>query len=296
MKKLPRVQSDPGIIASACNLRHFSIVRRRLHAEVKQEERPATAMADLMDNLKGANGHWKQLRAREEWDHQMRLKEEYDRKMKIKEERQRKRHAEFLEKQKKIQEEELRRKLEEEERQRILEEEKLAKIRAQQEKEKQRKLREQKLWELKQPRTCEMCAGSGECPRCGGRGYFDAVYLSKAVQPEGLRGQFYGRTRRGCGECGGFKEDEDHGRDDKPPQLPSEPVSGNGLCANCKGTGKTKLSSAEIKRQMDEYDEAQNPRLRRLKTDSSDHHSNSALFVDTTTTAPAATPRETSKS
>lgn len=246
MKKLQRVQSSPAIIAAACNLRSFSMHRRWLSPEPENVGSAETNMLELLIDLKGGNGRWKQVRAKEQYAQEMKLKEECERKTRLQEARRRNQEALEAAKQKKLQEEEMRRNQERAERERQQKEAQLALLRAKQEEEEHNKACKEQLWHLKQARPCVVCKGSGKCTTCSGKGYFAATYLSTSVATGRKHDQFHGRTRRGCAECGGFKKDEDEGTVATPLTMCNNPITGSGMCSTCDGTGKTKLSQADI--------------------------------------------------
>lgn len=206
-------------------------------------------MSDLLIDLKGSNGHWRQDRAKENYIKEMKLQEENARRNKLREAR--KRHAEIIEaaRQQKLQDEERRRNLELAERERRQQEEQLALLRAKREQEEHNKACNEQLKQLKQPRPCGVCKGTGKCITCGGKGYFAATYISRVVNKESKHRQFHGRTRRGCYDCGGVKKDENEGNVTVPLTMATDcnnPITGTGLCSTCDGTGKTRLSHADI--------------------------------------------------
>lgn len=248
MQRMQRVQSSPAIIAAACNLRQFSMNRRWLE-EDKNPKDEETNMVELLIDLKGGNGHWKQCRAKEKYAQEMKLQDEKDRKNRLLEARRRNAEAKEAERQRKLHEEERRRNMEIQERERRQREEELAALRAKKEQEAHNKACREQLSELKKPRPCNVCKGSGKCTTCGGKGYFAAMYLSTSVACGRTHDQFHGRTRRGCAECGGFKKDEDEGNVPVPltaAVLCNNPITGSGLCSSCNGTGKTKLAQADV--------------------------------------------------
>lgn len=247
MKRMQRVQSSPAIIAAACNLRQFSMHRRYDVEEKKTPEE--TNMVELLIDLKGGNGHWKQCRAKEKYAQEMKAQEERNRKNRLLEARRRNAEAKEAERQRKLQEEERRRNMEIAERERRQREEELAAIRAKKEQEEHNRVCRAQLSELKKPRPCNICKGSGKCIACGGKGYFAAMYLSGSVATGRTHDSFHGKTRRGCAECGGCKKDEDEGNVHVPltaASLCNNPITGSGLCSPCNGTGKTKLARADI--------------------------------------------------
>lgn len=217
------------------NLRVFSLERRRLPPERSLKEPDPLSLKMLEGDLKGKNGKWKQRKAREEWDRQMKLKEEWEEQLRLQEEARRRRKASELEKLRRLQEAELQKKLEEQERERRLREERARQKAEQDERDRVRREEEERLWRLRQPRTCEKCNGGGDCPACGGKGYFLATYLSPTVTKKSPA--FYGRTKRGCEVCGGCKEERSRG----------EMTRGSGKCFECKGSGKIVPTPAEIK-------------------------------------------------
>lgn len=248
MKKMTRVQSSPAIIAAACNLRQFSMHRRLGAAETdcqKQVEGKVN-MAELLIDIKGGNGHWKQCRAKEQYVLEMKKTEEAERKARLQEARKRNHEALEAAKQKKLLEEEMRRNQARAERERLQREAELAILRAKQEEDAHNQRCREQLHLLKHPRPCGVCTGSGKCQKCGGTGFFEAVYLCSATATGRKHDQFHGRTRRGCSECGGYKKDEDEGNVATPMTTCLNPITGSGLCPTCDGTGKTKLSAADI--------------------------------------------------
>lgn len=182
----------------------------------------------LTIDLLGGNGHWRQRKAREEWERQLRLREEKEKERRLKEERLRIRRAEEAERQKKREEAERRRRMEEQERERRLKEEKERIRRQKEEEERLRKLEEERQWRLRQPRMCEVCSGSGKCTNCYGEGFFQVTYLTSNVGKE--TNAAYGRRPRGCEACSGCGDDAAWGEFD----------CGSGKCANCNGTGDIK--------------------------------------------------------
>lgn len=243
---MQRVQSSPAIIAAACNLRQFSLHRRFVSTEAENTSEPATNMVELLIDLKGGNGRWKQIRAKEQYALEMKLKEEAERKARLQEARKRNQQALEAAKQKKLQEEEMRRNQERAERERLQREAELAILKAKREEEEHSKRCHEQLVLLKQPRPCGVCKGSGKCTQCKGKGFFEAMYLSSSTGTGRKHDQFHGRTRRGCAECGGYKKDEDEGTVFTPLTQCNNPISGSGFCPTCDGSGKTKLSHADI--------------------------------------------------
>merc|ERR1719252_477447 len=82
------------LLAAACNLRQFSLDRRRISPEhLPEAEQPHKAHFELMADLNGCNGRWRKERATEEWERQQRLKEIYEEKMRKKEERAKRKRA-----------------------------------------------------------------------------------------------------------------------------------------------------------------------------------------------------------
>eukprot|EP00746_Dinoflagellata_sp_MGD_P156689 gnl/MRDRNA2_/MRDRNA2_85935_c0_seq2.p1 gnl/MRDRNA2_/MRDRNA2_85935_c0~~gnl/MRDRNA2_/MRDRNA2_85935_c0_seq2.p1 ORF type:complete len:407 (+),score=114.09 gnl/MRDRNA2_/MRDRNA2_85935_c0_seq2:114-1334(+) len=251
MKKLERSASSPAVVAASYNLRQFSRFHRcpSKGAEavpLTGTKMPEAKMAELLCDLKGGNGHWKQERAKEQYAQEMKSQEEAERKARLKEARRLNQEALQLAKLKKLQDEEMRRNKEREERERKQREAELAVLKAKQEEEKHIKRCYEQLHLLKQPRPCNTCKGSGKCIQCDGRGFFEAVYLSSVTETGRKHDQFHGRTRRGCPTCGGCKTNEDAGTVLTPLLQCKNPIAGTGLCTTCAGSGKTKLNKVNI--------------------------------------------------
>lgn len=223
--------------------------RRFSGEEQLQQKSKEINMEQLLMDLKGGNGHWKQIRAKETYAQEIKNQEEHERKSRLREARRLKRERAYAAKQEQLLQEELRRNREKAEKDRQMEEEEKALLRAKQREEEHNKQCKQQLEYLKESRPCNICKGSGKCITCGGKGFFSAMYLSSSVATGRKHDQFHGRTRRGCAECGGFKKDEDEGSVEVPQKMAAtcnNPITGSGFCAACDGTGKTKLSHADI--------------------------------------------------
>lgn len=245
---MQRSSSSPAIVATARDLRKFSVDRRRLSPQPVEAKPPEANMVQLLVDLKGSNGRWKQDRAKEKYAEELKVRAENDRKERLREAR--KCHAAAIEaaRQKKLQEAERRRLEEIAERERRQREEELALLRAKQAQEEHNEACREQLRVLKHPRPCHVCKGLGKCTTCGGKAYFEATYLAHTTATGRKHDLFHGRTRRGCAECGGYKKDEDEGNVVVPQAMSSAvmAIAGSGLCSACDGTGKTRLCHANI--------------------------------------------------
>jgi len=96
------------------------------------------------------------------------------------------------------------------------------------------------LRQLRQPRTCDACEGTGKCASCSGSGCITVTYLSSTVS--GDSNGFRGQTCSGCNACGGRKDGAElHGLD---------VLKGRGSCAACRGHGRKWLREDEVERAM----------------------------------------------
>lgn len=191
-------------------------------------------MSELLADLKGCNGRWKQAKAREEWERQMKLREVWENRRRAEAAELRRKKAEELENIRRQKELDIQRRLEEQERHRREAEERARQLALEEEKERLRLEEERRLWQLQQPRPCSTCGGSGECVSCSGRGYFLAMYLAPVVCQDSL--SFHGRTQRGCEACGG-----------DPHEHAERLTKGTGKCGTCTGTGKVVPTLPETK-------------------------------------------------
>jgi len=194
---------------------------------------PLVPDAELLVDLYGGNGRWKQQRAQEEWERQIKQREHEEVLRLEHEERQRIKRAEARERQRRREEAERKRLLEEQERQRRLEEERERLRREAQERERLRLLEEERQRQRKAPRPCPVCEGSSRCQVCSGKGYGFTLFLSSQVQTKqstvySSSSKQFGARPRGCEACSGFGDEATWG----------EYLQGSGKCRNCEGHGK----------------------------------------------------------
>jgi hypothetical protein len=193
-------------------------------------------MEELMMDLKGGNGTKKQQRAQEEIQRRMHLQAEKDLQDQCEQELRRQKRKE--------RDEWVTKALEDQQRmvQEQFERERLAELEAEQlrlETEEQRLGQEKEqvlLKELRQPKTCSTCNGSGKCSSCGGSGCTSVMYLSSVV--DGPEQSFRGRTATGCTTCGGRK--------DGGEVLELTVMKGHGKCLTCMGDGQIRISEKEV--------------------------------------------------
>lgn len=181
---------------------------------------------DLLDDLKGYNGAWRQRKAEVTWPFHVARKEseaireaereERKKQSKLKKEQRemeniaKAKHARHLK----------------EERERLVREQRARRL-AMEEEERRKKQAEEEERQRRQndKKPCGKCKTTGICVGCEGKGFFVYMFLSPSVTAQSA--EFRGRTAKGCEECGGCSEYSASGKLRR----------GNGKCSNCKGTG-----------------------------------------------------------
>lgn len=216
-------------------VRNLALEKQKIHTRRKCAVVPGfPAEEELLDDIKGYNGKWKQTKAGSAWPEHLERKENEKQRQEAEKE---KREALRLKQQRAVSEHYLKirqRRVMEEERKRLAEikrakqqamlEEELQKKRADED-ERNRKLNEKK--------PCGTCEGSGTCVQCHGKGYHVFMYLSSQVTA--TSNEFRGRMAKGCEHCGGLSEYTASGKLKK----------GNGKCSECDGTGKVDVDREE---------------------------------------------------
>jgi len=189
---------------------------------------------DLLVDLCGGNGCWKQRKAQKEWARQKAQKEKEEQERKLQKERERLSKLDRAERRRKREEAERLRVLQEQERERLrkLDEERL--LRELEEERERKRLEEERQRQRRLPRQCETCSGSGRCGDCRGKGSNTVLYLSRSVEKvssarsTGSAAKGYGSWPQGCVSCGGIGDNSTWGGF----------RAGSGKCATCAGCGK----------------------------------------------------------
>lgn len=221
-------RSSPAL-AAAFNLRQFA----EMHNHIPSADRPSSASTfsrpgkvipiEKIDLL-GGNGRWRQRKAEKEFERRRAEEQEKRRQDKIREEERRRKQAHLAERKRQHQLEEERRWQEEREQKRLEQLERERKKREEEERERQRREDEERERLRRQPKTCEICEGSGKCTACMGKGFYFSMFLVNKVTKETLLD--YGRKLQGCMTCGGY-----------PQGVVGDLQKGTGLCPNCHGRG-----------------------------------------------------------
>lgn len=223
----------------ACDLRQFSQARGRIGILPHETTsvHPPLSMDELLSDVAGRNGHWKQKRATEELER----RNEFQARMGL---------EILLEKQllqhQKDEEREWRRKVralsavsawsrlssqclvQDQTHQRVMEDRR---------QEEERKADDERQMRSRLPRTCGDCGGTGCCVACRGIGYGHAVYLSANAGPRSTL--FHGKTTYGCTACGGVRDGGDVWGSEASTR-------GDGHCTNCGGLGKVLPAQMEL--------------------------------------------------
>lgn len=223
-----RSWSSPAL-AAAFSLRKYAVSTKHIPGERAPRAFQGDPMPELpmtQIDLIGGNGHWRQLKAEEEFKRRRQEEEEQRRQELQKAKQKKQRHVERDDKRKKFQEEEERRWQEERE-QKARNALELERIKIQKE-EKARIEREEAEEERRKrmPRTCETCDGTAKCQECMGKGYIFSVFLV-ASKSEARQGMEHGRVYQGCQNCGGYCHN-----------LAGALKKGTGECPGCQGLGK----------------------------------------------------------
>lgn len=200
-------------------------------------------MDELLSDVAGRNGHWKQKRATEELERRNVIQARMG-------------QDQFLEKQllqhHKDDEREWHRKVrtlsaetawrrlssqclaQDKTRQRVMEDRR---------QEEEWKADEERQMRSRLPRTCGDCGGTGFCVACQGTGYGHAVYLSVNAGPGSTF--FRGKTTYGCTACGGVRDGGDVWGSEASTR-------GAGHCSNCGGLGKVHPAHMELNKVAEE--------------------------------------------
>jgi len=219
------------------DLRSWSQSRHPGVWERPEPEPPClVSLEELQQDLTGANGKRKKDQAAQKLEHRRQLQVDKD----LQEQQVRDlKKQQWKEKQDWVWKtlEEQREQMEAQNEQGRLEDERQEQMRAKQEQfllqmEAEEKMRRQ----LRQPKTCRTCLGSGKCSSCSGSGCVPVTYLSSVVsdQSSGV----CGRLLCGCSSCGG--------RRDGSELLEMDVKKGHGHCLTCKGVGQTRRSDEEV--------------------------------------------------
>lgn len=241
-------------LAASSGLRRISEARLTLppgrRASWDLVPRPPASEGELLADLEGRNGRWKQQRAQQGLDKLAQLRAEENEQQQAKEKlRQEKRdeRAEWVRMQQEIDQEWMDARMKEHR----LESERARRQAAVEEQARlEREALEAKRQSLRRPRPCTSCGGTGKCEGCAGTGSVSAVYLSSKVSNPNAE-RFYGRAVHGCECCGGRR-----GRDEAIPESASTHHSGSGKCATCAGTGATRPTEAEVEAALARRDAA----------------------------------------